>query len=117
VKYYEVAAKRRRLDQTPVDIYALLDDEERVRYVGQSTDVEKRLRSHWSTRTAHGYVVNKRLVAWLKTLVEPPTVRVLTTVPRGVSFQVEREQTLKAIGEYGDLVCNKRAGGSHLISS
>ncbi|MGV9243595.1 hypothetical protein [Streptomyces sp. NPDC003710] len=62
------------------EVYALVDADGTVRYVGQSADSRARAARHWGN--ARRYPADGRpLAAWLRTLDGPPAFKVLERVP------------------------------------
>src|ERR1017187_8821062 len=61
----------------PAEIYALLDQSGAIRYIGRTTaGAAVRRDRHWTQRN-RGNRARWAATAWLKTLAEPPAVRVL----------------------------------------
>jgi hypothetical protein len=66
-------------------VYALLDEDSSIRYIGRSRDVYKRLQSHWDRRKSK----HEPLHFWLRTLSKKPQVRVLSSHPQATAHQSE----------------------------
>lgn len=95
----------------PVFIYALLDQEERYRYVGQTKrDPERRSWAHWEEARRKSSM-NDHLRSWLLTLERRPDVRVLDKVPNSHRYKAEERWTLRLLAEGAELL-NYCAGNS-----
>lgn len=63
-------------------VYALLDDNRSIRYVGETGSVDHRVHIHWVRRRAKDRVQrNPELQAWLSSLTGPPLAHILQVVP------------------------------------
>lgn len=81
-------------DEAVVSIYALLDEQRQIRYVGHSKDPYWRARKHWRERgSAQVGRKNSALTVWLRGLNEPPAVVVLQEVSRPQRYQAEEYWT------------------------
>lgn len=68
-------------DERTASIYALLDEQRRIRYVGQSENHEKRAQEHWRTRNTKDRIRrNPDLAAWLQGLPQAPGFHVFQSV-------------------------------------
>jgi hypothetical protein len=71
-------------------IYALLDTDRKIRYIGTATSIKKRVYIHWAHRNSPSrWERNPALQAWLCSLREPPEAIVLQIVQKGVAFKAE----------------------------
>lgn len=76
--------------ESVVSIYALLDEQRQIRYVGQSVHPAGRVRSHWRRRYDEDRVRrNPRLTAWLQGMNEPPAWELLQVVTREARHAAE----------------------------
>lgn len=72
------------------EVYALLDEDGTVRYVGQSVNARTRASKHrWDA--LHSHQDTRPLAHWLRSLNGVPTVRVLATVDAADAETVEDE--------------------------
>lgn len=75
---------------TKISIYALLDEQRQVRYVGQSKNPEWRAQKHWRERgSAQTTRKNALLNTWLRTLAHPPQVFVFQEVDESARYMGE----------------------------
>lgn len=82
-------------------VYALLDEEGCIRYVGQARDVKRRRRTHWGGRKVAQGANLTPIQEWLCTLKKPPAVSVLEEVPAGDAFAAEA-RWIKQLGHSAD---------------
>lgn len=77
-------------DGSQREVYALLDEDGTIRYVGQSASSKTRASKHrWDA--LHNHQDTRPLAAWLRSLGGVPTVRVLATVDAADAETVEDE--------------------------
>lgn len=93
--------KRRRNNNIPRYIYGLMDEAGSFRYIGQTSNVAKRLRYHWDYRETNKS--QRRLMDWLMTLDEPPHVMVLEAVTSKDADAAERKW-ISRVGATNDLL-------------
>jgi hypothetical protein len=72
----------------PYEIYVLLDDNGRVRYVGVSKDAFQRRRWHWTKRRSSGG--NRTVADWLCTLANPCDMVIIDWAKEDERYEVER---------------------------
>lgn len=77
-----------------VSIYVLRDADGSPVYVGQTTNVKRRLWHHWRKNRFPDTASDRRLDQWLVSLTEKPTLDVIEVVPYEIRFAVEREWML-----------------------
>jgi len=94
-----------------VSVYVLRNVNGSPVYVGQTTNVTRRLWHHWRTNRFPGTATDKRLDQWLVSLTEKPTLDVVEVVPHEIRFAVEREWTL-TLREAGHDLLNIAIGSS-----
>lgn len=77
-----------------ISIYALLDRDRQIRYVGQSKDVAWRARKHWRERGSKQTTTkNPQLNQWLRTLDGAPDFFVFEQVPHELRYVAEQYWT------------------------
>ena len=97
---------------TEVTVYVITDDDGNPKYVGQTVDVNKRLREHWSAR----YRGSSEWAGWLTSRDTPPPIVPLEVVPSGEHFAAEKKWMQHFIGQGHDLLnpelldCSKGSG-------
>lgn len=97
-----------------VSIYVLRDVDGSPVYVGQTTNVVRRLWHHWRKNRFPDTAGDRRLDRWLVSLAEKPIIDVVETVPHEIRFAVEREWTLALRAAGHDLL--NIAVGSSIVS-
>lgn len=80
-------------------IYGLYDRRCRLRYIGQAANPHARLRKHWHSRNEPEYRSRKN--KWLRTLTEPPEMRILAIVENSDVKRTERAAIAAARKRFG----------------
>ena len=84
-----------RVTPSTVVIYGIEDTRGRVRYVGWTGDLTRRMREHWKRRnSAVRTRENPRFHAWLGGQLFPPSARVLQIVPYSQRYAAERSWSI-----------------------
>ena len=86
----------------PYEIYVLLADDGRVRYVGVSKDAKQRLRWHWGKRRSSGG--NRMVTDWLCALANPCEMIIIDWAKEDERYEVERRWIEHFRSEYPDLL-------------
>jgi GIY-YIG catalytic domain/Helix-turn-helix len=82
------AALNLAAENKPYEIYVLLADDGRVRYVGVSKDAAQRRRWHWNKRRSSGG--NRTVADWLCTLANPCDMVIIDWAKENERYEVER---------------------------
>lgn len=88
-------------------IYALLDLDQSIRYVGQTGNVRKRVRYHWTDRFNGRQPV---LQEWLKSLSVPPAAVVLQEVPDSATADAAEDYWIKYLSDMPTVELLNEAG-------
>src|SRR5258707_3103096 len=94
-----------------VSVYVLRDADGSARYVGQTTNITRRMWHHWRKNRFPDEKGNRRLNDWLAALDAKPECSILEIAPYSLRFAVEREWTL-ALRESGHDLLNIAVGSS-----
>lgn len=86
----------------PYEIYVLLADDGRVRYVGVSKDAAQRRRWHWTKRKSSGG--NRTVADWLCTLANPCEMVIIDWAEEDERYEVERRWIEHFRNLYPDLL-------------
>lgn len=99
----------RQMVERTVSIYVLRDVDGEPKYVGQTTNITRRLWHHW--RKNRNPDPDKGLDAWIASLSTKPVIDVLEVAPYAIRFAIEREWTI-ALREAGHMLLNVAIGSS-----
>lgn len=88
-------------------VYALLDGNQQVRYIGVTQDIEKRRIAH---RYPESLGTNRPLRQWLLSLSEPPELKVLGVYPSKALGHFAERATIEHLTALGFDLVNLGAG-------
>lgn len=93
-------------------VYGLVDPiSGAIRYVGETINVENRVKSHWYQR--HYDTGNMPLKRWLRSLDGPPEAITFVEVPFETRYSAERLLTIGLRRVFGELLLNMNDGMQH----
>ncbi|MFD9398356.1 GIY-YIG nuclease family protein [Streptomyces sp. NPDC060011] len=95
-------------DDREAYVYALIDSDGQARYIGETTDPDKRRLWHWYNRRYDSG--NMPLKEWLRSLDGPPGIVILDTVPYEDRYKSEAAWTVLFRWVYGETLLNMNDG-------